>query len=128
MDFEGVIVEESLDDASVLKRLKINKTEVEKVTKEFKTPWLKHWTLRYVTIPEKDANSIAEEIGRSISKVHSSSWFADIWNDAVLYVIFRGKVFRLDRTRKEQFEDAAKYALSVGIPRHQLGFMNKIKS
>jgi hypothetical protein len=42
MNYEGVIIEESLKDKSILKDIKVVSTKVEPITKEHKTPWLKH--------------------------------------------------------------------------------------
>ena|SRR3989338_4831347 len=44
-DFTGVIIEESLKNNDILRKIKINKTKVEKVTEKHKTPHLKKWTL-----------------------------------------------------------------------------------
>ena len=37
----GVIIEESLEKKEVLKKVKILKTKIEKVTPQHQTPWLK---------------------------------------------------------------------------------------
>ncbi|MCB9816621.1 hypothetical protein H6786_04470 [Candidatus Nomurabacteria bacterium] len=41
MNFTGVIIEESLKDASVLDEVVIVGTEVEPVTESHQTPWIK---------------------------------------------------------------------------------------
>ena len=38
-NFNGVIIEESLENKDVLQKVKIIKTKVEEVTEEHKTPW-----------------------------------------------------------------------------------------
>jgi len=40
--FVGVIIEESLEKKDILKKVKILKTKIEKVTTKHKTPWIKH--------------------------------------------------------------------------------------
>ena len=65
-NFRGVIIEESLGNKSVLKRIKIIKTKIEKVTAKHQTPWLKQWTLHTVEIPEKNAGKIAKELSKSL--------------------------------------------------------------
>jgi len=40
-NFTGVIIEESLENKDILQRIKIIKTEIEKVTERDKTPWIK---------------------------------------------------------------------------------------
>jgi hypothetical protein len=117
---EGVIIEESLEDKSVLKRVKITKTEVEKVTPKHKTPWVRQWTLHTVEIPESVAKDIADELGRALDSRHS--WYADFKNDSVHYIVFRNKVFCIDRTSRKQYDEATAYGLALGIPDYQLDF------
>ena len=44
-NFNGVIIEESLENKDVLRKVKILKTDIEPVTEGHKTPWVKQWTL-----------------------------------------------------------------------------------
>ena len=41
MNYQGVIIEESLEDKDILKGVRILSTKVELVTKKHETPWLK---------------------------------------------------------------------------------------
>lgn len=50
--YSGVIIEESLEDREVLKKVRIVSTKVEAVTKNHATPWLNFWTKIYVEISE----------------------------------------------------------------------------
>ncbi|MCL5427983.1 MAG: hypothetical protein M1321_02265 [Candidatus Marsarchaeota archaeon] len=45
MDCKGTIIEESLEDKSILDELKITKKTIVRVTERHKTPWIKQWTL-----------------------------------------------------------------------------------
>jgi len=40
-NYTGIIIEESLEDKSILKKIKIVKTKIELVNKNHKTPWVK---------------------------------------------------------------------------------------
>jgi len=108
-----------------LKKVKITATKVEKVTKKHMTPWVKQWTLHTVEIPEEDADKIAAEISKSLDTKHV--WYADFKNQTTHYIIFRNKVFKIDRSKKEQYEAITKYGLALGIPAHQLDFSPVIK-
>ncbi|MEK7078573.1 MAG: hypothetical protein AAB929_00735 [Patescibacteria group bacterium] len=119
-NFNGVIIEESLENKDVLKKVKILSTKVEKVVKEHETPWLLQWTLHTVEISNKDAGKIAEEISRSLDHKHGGSWYADFKNDTHHYIIFRDKIFYIDRKSKEQYVKAKSYGISLGIPERQL--------
>lgn len=121
-DFLGVVIEESLEKKDILKKLKATKTKIEQVTPRHKTPWLKQWTLHTVEIKEKNADSVAKEMSQSLDSKHGASWYADFKNSETHYIIFRGRVFKIDRTSKRQYGEARKYGISLGIPEYQVNF------
>ena len=121
-NYKGAIIEESLENIDVLKEVKILETEVEPVTNEHETPWLKQWTLHTVEISEDKAQAIAEKISQALDKEHGGSWYADFKNDTHHYIIFRNKVFYIDRKNKEQYDEAKRYGISLGIPEYQVDF------
>jgi hypothetical protein len=121
-NYKGVIIEESLSNKDVLKKVKILSTKVEKVTDEHKTPWLSQWTLHTVEVSENEAQIIAKEISKSLDYSHDSSWYADYKNTTHHYIIFRDKVFYIDRKSKEQYDEAKRYGISLGIPEYQVDF------
>lgn len=125
IDFTGTIIEESLEDKSVLKKMKIISTRVSIVTPQHKSPWLKQWTLHTVEIPAGDAKRVAEELSKALDSKHD--WYADYKNDTHHYIIFRGKVFFIDRKSKEQYGEAREYGLSLGIPDYQVNFLANLK-
>ena len=126
MGYRGVIIEESLEDKSVLDEITILDTRVSQVTAGTKTPWLDHWTLHGVEIPEEKAESVARKISQSIDPAHQGSWFADFANDKWHYVIFRDRVFLINRRDRVQYDEAVQYGRSIGIPAHQLDFSKNL--
>jgi hypothetical protein len=118
--YRGIIIEESLEDKSVLEMVKILEKEIEEVTLEHKTPWLKVWTMDTVEIPEHKADLVADKISESFDKEHQ--WFADYRNKDYQYIIFRGKKFKVDLKNPILFKAAKEYGISVGIPAYQLDF------
>ena len=124
-EFTGVIIEESLEDKSVLTKVKILDTKFEKVTVEHKTPWVKQWTLLTVEISENLADLIAKDLSKSLDSHHN--WYADFKNEDIHFIIFRNKVFKINRTRKEQYDKATKWGISLGIPEYQLDFFRYVK-
>ena len=124
-DYTGVIIEESLEDKGVLSSVKILKTEIKQVTAEHKTPWIKQWTLHTIEISENKADSVAQKLSQSLDSKHS--WYADFKNGGYHYIIFRDKVFKVDRSKKEQYAKVAQYGISLGIPDYQLDFSPHIK-
>lgn len=118
-DYKGVIIEESLLDTSVLKGLKIVSTEVEPTTAEHKSH-VPQWTMHTVIIPSAQVEAVAQRISRSIDGRYG--WYADFKNASRHYIIFKGKVFDIDRTSREQYDEAKQYGISLGIPAYQVDF------
>ena len=100
-------------------------TKVEEVTEEHKTPWIKQWTLHTVEIPENQVKNVAEKISKALDSEHD--WYADFKNDTHHYIIFRNKVFFVDKQSKEQYDEAKKYGISLGIPEYQVDFHPEVK-
>ena len=109
----------------ILKEVKILSTKIEKVTEKHKTPWLKQWTLNTVEINADKAAKISIELSKSLKSTHN--WYADFKNNQFHFIIFRNKIFRIDRTNKEQYDQAKKYGISLGIPEYQVDFHPETK-
>ena len=122
MNYTGVIIEESLDDISVLQEVKILDTRIEEVTEQHQTPWLKRWTLHDVEIEEAQAESIAKKLSKDLESEHE--WYADFKNDKTHYIIFRNKIFKVNRQNPEEYNEVTKYGISLGIPDYQVNFTN----
>lgn len=120
MRYKGIVIEESLQDLTILKQLKIISSKVEKVTESHKTPWLKQWTLHAVEIGEGDAQNVADKLSAALDSEHD--WYADFRNDKFHFIIFRDKVFKVDRDKPEEYEKVKEYGVSLGIPDYQLDF------
>ncbi|MDP1706755.1 MAG: hypothetical protein Q8L36_02955 [bacterium] len=118
--YKGTIIEESLENKEVLKDLRILSTKVEKVDEDHETPWLEQWTLHSVEIPEEKAKEVAEKISQTLDPNHGGSWYADFKNSSYHYIIFRNRIFHIDRQSKQQYDEAKEYGLSLGIPESQL--------
>ena|ERR1035437_916927 len=125
MNYRGVIIEESLDDKSVLSKVKILETKVEKVIPRHKTPWLLQWTLDTVEIPEENADEIASEISEALDRQHV--WYADYKNENYHYIIYKNKVFKVDLKNPVFYKEARGYGISIGIPEYQVDFAPKDK-
>ncbi|MDO8686309.1 MAG: hypothetical protein Q7J78_06535 [Clostridiales bacterium] len=117
-NYIGVIIEESLENADVLGKIKILKTDTSPVTEAHQTPWLEKWTLHTIEIDESSVEAIAELIRKSLDT--KEEWYADFRNDEFHYVIFRDKIFKIDRSRSEQYTKVKEYRISKGIPDYQL--------
>jgi hypothetical protein len=125
MNYTGIIIEESLIDASVLKKVRIISTKVERVTQEHKTPWVTQWTMHTVEMSSQLVDYIASEISTVLDTEHP--WYADFKNDTDHYIIFRNKVFHVSRSSKEEYDKVTTYGLELGIPDYQLDFSSHVK-
>jgi hypothetical protein len=125
MNFRGIIIEESLEDKKILKNLNILKTTIEKTSPEDNTPWLKKWTMHTIEVTEEKAMETAERIAISLDKNHN--WCVDYKNEEYHFIIFKKKIFVVDRSRKEEYEDVKRYGLKLGIPEEQLNFSSEVK-
>ena len=128
MDYEGVVIEESLENRDVLGRVHMVSTKTEPVTEHHKTPWVEQWTLHTVEVPEHEAEKIAEQLAQALDSGHGHAWYADFKNDKTHFIIFHKKVFRVDRTKKEEYDTAVAYGRSLGIPGYQLDFSPLVKT
>ena len=102
--------------------LPVNPFFVEKVIEKHKTSWLKQWTLHTVSIDSDQADEIAEEIAKSLDYSHGSAWYADFKNDKTHYVIYKDKIFKINRNEVAEYQTATDYGISLGIPSYQVDF------
>jgi hypothetical protein len=134
-DFTGVIIEESLKDLSILKSFEITATRVKAMEPGNKQPWLKQWTLHTVKVPAERAKLLTEELRpQLIERVlykgawRRDNWYADWRNATHHYIIFPQKIFYVDRHRKEEYDEASTYGISIGIPPQQVDFRQNVLS
>jgi len=106
-NYKGVIIEESLESNLILEKIKIIETKIELVTKEHKTPWIKQWTLHTIEIIEDKVDEIVKKLSFALDSEHN--WYADFKNDFFHYIIFRNRVFKIDRSKKEEYIKATNY-------------------
>jgi dephospho-CoA kinase len=124
-DFKGIIIEESLENNGVLKKIKIIETKIEKVIDKHKTPWIKQWTLHTVEIDNLEAKNIAEEISKALDKEHN--WYADFKSKDKHFIVFRDKVFLVNRNNSLDYQKVKEYGISIGIPEYQLDFSSEVE-
>lgn len=120
MNYAGTIIEESLSKKNVLASLKILSQKVERTSLDHKTPWIPKWTIDQVEISENVAEDLAQQLSRSIDPKHPQAWYIDFRNDFYHFLIFAGKVFKLDRSSKEEYNEAIDFGINFGIPKHQM--------
>ena len=114
--------EAAVRDRRVLQSLRVLDTRIEAVTEQHKTPWVSQWTLHTVEIPDEAAAVLAEQLSQALEATQAGSWYADFKNQTTHYIIFRNRVFRIDRHSPQAYEVPRQYGMALGIPEYQLDF------
>jgi len=117
MAWKGVILEESLEDKSILKLVKIIKTEVSKLGGEERV-----MTFRYFELDDKNKDRFVK---KGI-KVIKQAFYMHIAKEGVMYAIYKGHMFKFSKGFPE-LETARKYGLSIGIIKKQMPFEKLLK-
>lgn len=104
--FKGTVIENSISNKEILKKLRINKTWEEG-----------DWILHNVSLDEDQV----EELSRSLD---NGAWYIHIWKQGEedVKVIFKDKIFDIKYTDKATWVEAVEYGKSLGIPNDQLDF------
>lgn len=119
MKYTGVIIEESLKDAKILNDIIITNTEIEKVTKNHKTPWLKQWTMHTFILSEDSADSFANKVSKNLQ---NNYWYTDFKNNIYHFIIFPNRIFKVNLSNPTLYKDAKAFGISLGIPPYQVDF------
>jgi hypothetical protein len=122
MSYRGVVIAESLEDPSVLRDLVIVETKVEPVTDAHRTPWVAQWTLHTVEVSDDSAEAVAEKLSTAIDGTRQGHWYADFKDDRTHYVVYRNRIFRVDRRDVRNYDEPRRHGLALGIPEYQLDF------
>ena len=105
--YKGTIIENSLSNKEILKKIRVNKT------------WKSgDWTLHSVSLDE-------DQIVELAASLDNGHWYIHIWrpdNDDVK-VIYKDKIFDIKFSDKSTWNDATEYGKSLGIPKEQLDFL-----
>lgn len=103
---KGIIIENSLQDKSLLEKIQINRTWQEG-----------DWILHEIEVDEKEV----PEIGKYIS---NGPWYIHLWNvgEDDFAIIFKDKTFYVKKSDPSSFTEAIAYGKSIGIPDEQLDF------
>jgi len=105
MTWQGVILEESLEDTSLLNLTKIIKTGKEQMEGEDRV-------LTFHNVEVLDENK--EEFVRKAIKSIKQSFYLHLCKEGVMYVIFKDKMFKFSKGYPE-LETAREYGKSICI-------------
>jgi len=113
MVWKGVIIEESLEEANLLKKVQIIKTIKSNLENEEERGFL-HFHNIEVTDDKK------EEFVKKAKSCIKQGWYLHICKDKEMVIVFKDKSFNLVKGQKNKFIKAENYDLSIGIIKEQL--------
>ena len=107
---KGIIESESLQDKSILNKVKIIKSYLE----EHIDDEPKIWTINKIEINDSDFGIFINLLSKSMVE----GWYSLLWDEDFVYVIFKEKFFKI-KNRKPwivgEFSSVLNYALPFGI-------------
>ena len=104
--YKGTIIDSSLSDKDLLKKVRVSKTWQER-----------DWTLHNVSLDEDQI----PELSRALD---NGPWYIHVWKQGQddVKVIFKEKVFDIKFSDKSTWTEAIEHGKSLGIPVEQLDF------
>jgi len=117
MTWKGVILEESLEDKSLIKLAKIISTDIENLEGEERI-----MTFHKIEVSD---NNKEKFIGQAIKTI-KQGFYIHVVKDKVMYIIFKNHMFKFSKGYPE-LEEAREYGKSIGIPAEQMPFEHLIE-
>jgi len=105
--YKGTIIENSLKDKEILKKVKIEKT------------WQDDdWILHDVLVDESQISELPQSLA-------DGPWYIHIWpaGSDNIKVIYKDKIFDIKFSDKSTWTEAVAHGRSLGIPEEQLDFL-----
>jgi hypothetical protein len=103
--YKGIIVQESLDDSSILKSAQILTTQ--------KTP---RGNVHTVLISKNQIDALPEYMKKG-------SYYAHFWHGSEILVVFKEETFKLVSNKPDTWEEAINQAIVSGIPEEEIDFV-----
>jgi len=71
----------------------------------------------HVEIDENNIDDVIIKLKNSLK--NEENWYADLKNNDFHYIVFNDKVFKVNRSSKEQYNEVYQYGIARGIPDYQ---------
>jgi len=115
--WQGVVLEESLKDKSLLNLAKIVGTDIDKLEEEDRV-----MTFHKVEVSESERAQFIKEAKGSLNP----GFYIHLCKGGKMYVIFKDKVFKFKKGQQSLLEKAREYGRSIGIIPEQMPFEHLI--
>jgi len=120
MVWRGVIIEESLDDKSILNLVKVVKLRKTTLEKESEKGFL---TFLYIELNDEKKDAFVKKALTSIK----NRFYLHVCKENNMIVIYKDKVFEFSSDNVVKLNEARNYGLSIGILKEQMPFEKLIK-
>jgi len=115
--WQGVVLEESLDDKSLLNLTKIVGTDIDKLEEEDRV-----MTFHKIEVTDSERYQFIEKARQSIKP----GFYIHLCKEGRMYVIFKDKIFKFRKGQQASLEKAREYGESTGIISEQMPFEHLI--
>jgi hypothetical protein len=115
--WQGVVLEESLENKSLLNLAKIVGTDIDKLEEEDRV-----MTFHKIEVSESERARFIKEAKDSLKP----GFYIHLCQDGRMYVIFKNKVFKFRKGQQSLLEKAREYGKSTGIISEQMPFEHLI--
>jgi hypothetical protein len=111
--WRGVLIEESLNDLSILHLLRIVETNLRALEGQSG----RKLTFHKVEVADSDIKAVLHQAVIIIK----SGWYLHLVRSGVMKVIFSGRVFEINDGDHKKFQEVRRYGITQGIKEEQLG-------
>lgn len=115
--WQGVVLEESLDNKSLLGLAKIVGTDIDKLEEEDRV-----MTFHKIEVSDSKRDQFIEEAKRSIKP----GFYIHLCKEGRMYVVFKDRIFKFRKGQQDLLEKAREYGKSAGIIPEQMPFKHLI--
>ena len=119
--WKGVIIEESLEDKSLLSLVKIISSRQTTLENESE-----RGVLTFHSLELEDSN--LDEFIETAQKSNKDSFYIHICKGNEMIVVFKNKVFRFSSDNSAELNKAREYGISVGVFKEQMPFEKLIEN
>lgn len=113
MNYKGVLIEESLDDTSILSKITIVSTKTTALEGEENRG---EFHFNNVEVSENVLNEVLDFISAHIQ----DGWYFHLVKDDEIIVVFHNKVMKAHKGNTDKIEKIKEYGISQGILKEQL--------
>ena len=113
--WNGILIAESLRDPTLINGMAVSRAHItQPVQDSYHSDSPIRWHLYWVSLTEG-------EIGQLQSQLEHG-WYAHFWNQDQILVLYKDKLFKMNKRSKSTWKPAIEHGLGMGIPKEQLDF------